>query len=79
MNCWAPPSGTDEFTGATVIETSAAPLTVNVVDAEIEPDVAVMVAVPSPELVARPLESLALLITVIRAEDEVHVTTAVTS
>jgi hypothetical protein len=69
----------DEFAGATVIETSAGPLTVNVVDDEIEPDTAVMVVVPSPELVARPFESLALLITLIKAEDEVHATTVVTS
>ena len=43
------------------------------------PFVAVIVAVPTPALAARPLLPTALLITITAAEDELHVTIAVMS
>ena len=57
----------------------AAGPTVAVVAEEIEPDVAVTVAVPSPELVASPFVPAALLITSTVAEEESQVTREVTS
>jgi len=44
----------DALAGVIAIETKAGPLTVIAVDSDIVPEVAVMVAVPSPELVASP-------------------------
>lgn len=50
-----------------------------VVEAEMEPEVAVMAAVPCPELVARPLLPTALLMIATVAEDELQVATVVRS
>ena len=46
MNCCVDPFETDGFAGVTTIETNVAAVTVRVVEPEIVPDVAVMVAVP---------------------------------
>ncbi len=54
VNCCVVPRGMDAFVGLTLIETSAAAPTVNVVEFEIEPSVALMFAVPVPALVANP-------------------------
>jgi hypothetical protein len=44
----------DADEGVTAMEDTVAPPTVRVVEEEMEAEVAVMVAVPCPELVARP-------------------------
>jgi hypothetical protein len=74
VNCRLLPTGIVAFSGVIAIDTSAALLTVIVVDDEIVPDVAVIVAVPCPELVATPLLPALLLTTATIAFDELHVT-----
>jgi hypothetical protein len=54
VNCWVVPCAIDGMGGFTVIEASAVLLTVRVVEAEIEPDVAEMVEFPVATLVASP-------------------------
>jgi hypothetical protein len=49
------------------------------VEAETEPEYAVMVAVPAPAVLANPIVLAVLLITAIAAVDEVHVTVEVMS
>jgi hypothetical protein len=44
----------DALAGVMAMESRVGPATVRVVEAEMEPEVAEMVAVPCPELVARP-------------------------
>jgi hypothetical protein len=61
------------------METKVGPVTVMVVEAEMEAEVAVMVAVPCPELVASPLLPTALLMIATVAEDELQVATVVRS
>jgi len=60
--------------GVIEIETNAGPLTVMVVEAEIELEVTEMVAVPCPELVASPLLMMATV-----ADDEFQLATVVRS
>jgi len=69
----------DVEAGIVTIEDSAACPTVIVVEVETEPEVAVMFAVPSPALVANPFVPEALLMMTTVADDELHVTTEVTS
>src|SRR5271155_3304467 len=64
----------EALAGEIAIETSAGPATVRVVEEATEPEVAVIVAVPCPALVARPLLTIATV-----ALDELHVATEVTS
>jgi hypothetical protein len=54
VNCCVVPSATDGLGGFTVIETSAARLTVRIVEAEIDPDAAEMLELPVATLVAKP-------------------------
>ena len=54
LNCWLVPSGMEVFIGEITIETSAGLPMVIVVEKETDAEAAVMVAVPCPELVARP-------------------------
>jgi hypothetical protein len=54
-------------------------VTVRVVKLETEPNEAEIVVVPTPELVAKPLEPVLLLITATVAVEEVHVTDDVRS
>ena len=54
VNCCVVPNAMDGPGGFTLIETSAAVLTVRVVDAETEPAVAEMVELPFATLVANP-------------------------
>ena len=61
VNCCVDPRAIDEFSGDTVIETSAAVLTVRVVEPVTEPSVAVMVVCPVPALVASPFVPAELL------------------
>lgn len=58
---------------------TTAAVTVRVVEAETEPEYAVMVAVPAPAVLANPIVLAVLLITAIAAVDEVHVTVEVMS
>ena len=54
VNGAAVPSGMDALAGVIAIETSVGPDTVIVVEEEIEFEATEMVAVPWPEVVARP-------------------------
>ena len=55
VNCCASPMATEIEAGVTVIATSSAGVTVKTVEPEMLPEVAVMVVVPSPMEVARPV------------------------
>jgi hypothetical protein len=55
MNCSAAPTVINAEEGVTAMEDTVASPTVMVVEEEMEAEVAVMVAVPCPELVATPL------------------------
>ena len=54
--CWLVPSATDRAAGVTAIDTSTAGPTARVVLLLTLPDVALIVEVPSPVPLARPLE-----------------------
>ena len=54
MNCCVSPFAIDGFAGVTAIETSVAGVTVSTVDPVIEPDVALMVLVPTARAVVNP-------------------------
>jgi hypothetical protein len=69
VNCSVTPMGTDGFGGVTAMEMRAADVTVRVAVPKMDPEVAVMVEVPVPLVVARPLEVIAAT----DAWDEVHV------
>jgi hypothetical protein len=69
----------DGLGGFTVIETSAATLTVKVVDAEIDPIVAEMLELPVATLVASPWLPAALLIVATKTIDDAHCTEPVMS
>lgn len=58
MNCWSVPMAIDGVAGVTEIETRLAGTTVRVAVSLNDPTVAVMVAVPCPAVVARPLLSM---------------------
>ena len=74
VNCCVVPRAMDGLGGFTVIETSAATLTVRVVDAEIDPIVAEMLELPVATLVASPWLPAALLIVATKTSDEAHCT-----
>jgi len=57
LNCLVVPTAMLEFAGVTAIESRVAPVTVNDAVPLTEPEVAVMVAVPVPVLVANPVVS----------------------
>ena len=67
------------MTGVIVIDESVAGVTVRVVEPEMLPDAALMVAVPTARAVADPLEPAALLIVATAVLDELQVTAAVRS
>jgi hypothetical protein len=58
VNCSVVPSAKDGFKGVTAIDTSTGCPTVRVAEAVMEPEVAVMVAVPMPTPVANPLDPI---------------------
>jgi hypothetical protein len=62
VNCWVVPTAIEGVVGVIDIETSAAAVTVSVVDPLTEPEVAVIVAVPCDTAVAKPTVGFALLI-----------------
>lgn len=61
LNCWVAPRGIEALPGATAMLSSAAGVTVRVVDPLIEPEVAVTVVAPTPTVVASPWLPLASL------------------
>ena len=77
MNCWVVPSAIEGAAGVIAIETSAAAVTVKVVDPLIEPDVALIVAVPWLTVLARPAADPTLLIVATAGAPELHWTAAV--
>jgi hypothetical protein len=75
VNCWFVPAARDGFAGVTVIEVSAAAVTVTVVDPVIDPELAETVVEPVATAVANPLvEILAT-----AGADEFHVAVPVRS
>jgi hypothetical protein len=77
VNCWVARAERTGFTGVIANDSRAAVPMVNVVVADTAPEVAVMVAVPTPAVVAKPLLPEALLIIATVAADELQVTTEV--
>jgi hypothetical protein len=75
VNCTVPPTATEGFAGVTAMETNvgAAAVTVRVVEPSMFPEVAVIVAVPGPLAVAKPL---AAIVATFRF-DELHVAVVV--
>jgi hypothetical protein len=78
-NCWLDPRGTATAAGLTAIDTMAACPTVSEVEAVTEPSVAAIFAAPTPALVAKPLVLKLLLMMATCADDELQVTSVVTS
>jgi hypothetical protein len=70
VNCCVPPLAIDGFAGVTAIDCNVAAVTVSNVEPLIEDDVAVIVEVPTPAPVARPV----VLIVAVVVVPEVHVT-----
>jgi hypothetical protein len=58
VNCCVSPAGTDAVGGVTEIDVRVAEVTVKVADPLIDPEVAVMVAVPTATVVANPVCNL---------------------
>ena len=77
VNCCVVPNAIDGLCGLIAIDTSAAAVTVTVVDPVTEPDVAVIVAVPSPSLLANPALAGSLLIVAVPGVSDDHVTVPV--
>jgi hypothetical protein len=72
--CTVPPGATDELAGVTVRETRMGATTLNAVEPDTEPELAVIVAFPSPALVARPADPGLLLMMATEMGLELHVT-----
>ena len=79
VNCWLVPEAIEGLWGVTATATSAAAATVNIDDPEIVPEVATMLVVPVPLLVASPCVPEALLIVAAPTFVELHCADAVTS
>jgi hypothetical protein len=77
VNCCIVPNAIDGVAGVTAIETNVAAVTVTVVDPLMEPVVAVMVAVPSPTLVANPCVGAVLPMVPTDGVSELHCTVSV--
>lgn len=73
MKRWVVPKANDGFAGVTAIDTSNGCPTFSVAEAVIAPDVAVIVATPTPVPVAKPVAD-----TVAALEDELQLTPLVT-
>ncbi len=76
-NCSVVPRAIDGLAGVTAIETNVAAVTVSVVDPVTVAEVAVMVAVPWPWLLAKPCVCAALLIVAADGVSELHCTVSV--
>ena len=79
VNCSVVLRAMPGLVGVTAMDTSVAELTVRVVEPEMRPEAAVIVAVPAATGVTCPLEPAALLIVATDVFDELHVTDAVIS
>ena len=79
MNCCVVPKGIEALAGLIATDTNVDCPTVRFVDAKTTPEFKVMLAVPMPALVATPLVPTALLTIATGGEDELHVTSEVTS
>lgn len=79
VNCRVAPFAIDGLDGVTVIDTSVAAVTVNVVFPDTALNDAVIVAAPADIALARPLDPLTLLMVVILVSDELHVACVVKS
>jgi hypothetical protein len=79
VNCRRVPSAMLGSVGVTVRDTSIGGVTVSVIEADILPDVAVIVVRPIAAGVARPLEPAALLMAATAEEEELQLTDAVRS
>ena len=77
VNCRVVPDAMVWLAGVTAMETRAAADTVSDVEAVTVPEVAVMVVVPTPTLVARPSVPVAPLMVAMPVADELHVTVPV--
>ena len=77
VNCCVVPSASEGVAGVITNETSAAAVTVSVVDPVTVAEVAVMVAIPWPSLLAKPCVGAALLIVAAAAVSELHCTVSV--
>ncbi len=77
VNCCVDPVGREEARGVMAIETNVSIDTVNLVDPDILPDVAVIVTMPGATAVANPFEPAALLMAATDVVDETHVTDVV--
>jgi hypothetical protein len=71
--CWVLPEAIEAAAGVTAIDTKDG-LTVSVVELEIDPEVALMVAVPVATALARPFDPAALLIVATLVFEELQVT-----
>jgi hypothetical protein len=71
------PSAIDGVAGVIASETSAAEVTLKLVDPDTEPDVAVIVALPWPTLLAKPALAASLLIVAATVVSELHCTVLV--
>ena len=74
VNCWVPFRKIVALDGVTVMDSSTAGVTVSVVEAEMVPDVALMVVVPAPTELASPFEPAVLLIVVTTVLEELQTT-----
>jgi hypothetical protein len=77
VNCCVVPNASAGVAGETASETSAAEVTVSVVDPVTDPTLAVIVAVPCPILLATPCKPAALLIVATAGVSELHCTVPV--
>lgn len=79
VNCWVVPTAILGFVGVTAMDTSVEEVTDRVVEPDIVPEAAVIVAAPTANAVTFPAEPDALLTEATVAADELHVTDAVIS
>jgi hypothetical protein len=78
VNCWVDPTDAMEGSiGVMSIEANTSVVTDNVVEPEIEPEVAVMFVVPVVKLLASPFAPVLLLMVATVAADELHCTVVV--
>jgi len=77
VNCCVDPVVRAEVRGVTAIEINVAGVTVNMVDDDMLPDVAVIVVEPAATGVTSPLEAAALLMVATDVDDELQVTVVV--
>jgi hypothetical protein len=75
VNCCVVPALIEGFAGVTAIETRVAAVTVNVVEAVTLPTVALMLELPTPVVVARPVA----LMVATPGTDELHIAVLVRS